>query len=39
MPINKGAGALEFFFDPAGAVGKADDVAMLVKNLDAVKDK
>ena len=39
MPINKGAGALEFFFDPAGAVGKVDDVAKLVKNLDAVKDK
>lgn len=39
MPINKGAGALEFFFDPAGAVGKLDDVAMLAKNLDAAKDK
>ena len=39
MPINKGAGALEFFFDPAGAVGKVDDVAMLVKNLDSAKDK
>jgi len=39
MPINKGAGALEFFFDPAGAVGKVDDVARLAKNLDAVKDK
>jgi hypothetical protein len=39
MPVNKGAGALEFFFDPAGAVGKLDDVAMFAKNLDAVKDK
>lgn len=39
MPINKGAGALEFFFDPAGAVGKVDDVAKLSKNLDVVKDK
>ena len=39
MPINKSAGALEFFFDPAGVVGKVDDVARLAKNLDAVKDK
>lgn len=38
-PINTGAGSLEFFFDPAGAVGKVDDVARLAKNLDAVKDK
>lgn len=38
MPVNKGAGALEFFFDPS-SVGKLDDVAMLAKNLDAAKDK
>lgn len=37
MPINKGAGALEFFFDPAGAVGKLDDVVKLSKNLDKFK--
>lgn len=36
MPINKGAGALEFFFDPA-SVGKLDDVAKLSKNLDKFK--
>jgi hypothetical protein len=37
MPVNKGAGALEFFFDPAGAAGKLDDVAKLSKNLDKFK--
>lgn len=36
MTINKGAGALEFFFDPS-SVGKLDDVAKLVKNLDKFK--
>lgn len=36
MPINKGAGALEFFFDPT-SVGKLDDVAKLSKNLDKFK--
>ena len=37
MPIKQGAGALEFFFDPAGAVGKVDDVAKLAKHLDKFK--
>lgn len=36
MPVNKGAGALEFFFDPS-SVGKLDDVAKLAKNLDKFK--
>lgn len=36
MPVNKGAGALEFFFDPS-SVGKLDDVARLAKNLDKFK--
>jgi hypothetical protein len=39
MPINKSAGALEFFFDPAGAVGKIDDTAKLAKNLQQVAKK
>lgn len=36
VPINKGAGALEFFFDP-GTVGKIDDIAKLSKHLDKFK--
>lgn len=35
-PINKGAGALEFFFDPAG---KIDDAAKLAKNLQQIAKK
>ena len=38
VPINQGSGALEFFFDPAGAVGKIDDVAKLAHNMDNIKD-
>lgn len=37
VPINKGAGALEFFFDP-GTVGKIDDVTKLANNVDNIKD-
>ena len=38
VPIQQGAGLLEALIDPAGVIGKADDVAKLAKNLDSVKD-
>ena len=37
--INSGAGVLMDVMDPAGVIGKVDDVSKLVKNLDSVKDK
>lgn len=39
VPIQQGAGSLEFLFDPSGAVGKADDAVRLAKNIDKIKDK
>ena len=39
MPINKGAGVLELMNMPVGLIGKLDDVAVLSKKIDSVKDK
>ena len=39
VPVQQGAGLLEVLIDPAGVIGKADDVAKLAKNLNAAKDK
>lgn len=39
MPITTGAGALELMNMPVGLVGKLDDVAVLSKKIDSVKDK
>lgn len=39
VPVNKGAGSLELLFDPAGVVGKVDDVAKLSKNLQQIVKK
>ena len=39
VPVQQGAGLLEVLIDPAGVIGKVDDVAKLSKNLNTVKDK
>ena len=39
MPITQGTGAVELLNMPVGLVGKLDDVTMLAKKLDSVKDK
>lgn len=36
---NSGAGILMDVIDPAGVIGKVDDVAKFAKNLDSVKDR
>lgn len=38
VPVQQGAGLLEVLIDPAGVIGKADDVAKLANNIDNIKE-
>lgn len=38
VPVQQGAGLLEVLIDPAGVIGKADDVAKLANNVDNIKE-